>query len=701
MKISLGGNKMLKKISVFMIIGMIIISRIWESGIMMHTSLARKRLLTALTLAFLLSASAATIISSDLITEGVSAAPAPGRSAAWWDGGGADNNASTKENWENDTAPSAGNDIVIHYGNKAITWDIGASFGDFLIRSTYTGTITMGASYEVMEFYQANGSTFTASASYILTVHGNYSNYGTLTANLLGLNMTGDDKSVYMTGNPSKVWIYGNTTWSTSNNIRNSLYIASNKTITLVTSLTLQTQMSGFSYTNLGSIITQGASYFKFQAGTSGSRTINFGNIGACILETNSASTTSNVITLGTETTFSGNIYIASSHASNTMTLDLGGKNIFCNRVTVGTRGLVVSSLPSSSMGLTTGASSDCMIINANGVVNATNISSITLNGNWDSSAGSWVPSSSLVSFIGTGTVKTADGQTFYNLTAGAGAGVTQSSNVEVTNWMALGGSWNKNGYDLIAPMYSPAYAPVTSVNEGDHYEFYPEFNSIVNMTVLSNNAAWLIPDYDDIGMAGDTSACDSGTYVINLEFTNVIGTYWINWTLTVNNTLFGYFISMPITDITAGQLYSYHPEVSCNGTYTLWLGGDNVLYASNITGNITGYPNAGVYSIILWMEDESGNIAYQNWTLTVSPVTSIWTNDDIMNFIAHWAILLITLMMAFLGYRWNIGFLTVFGFIFYLFAIPYMITGKSIDLVAVLGVGLAQIGIIIAWLKN
>lgn len=588
------------------------------SGIMMHTSLARKRLLTALTLAFLLLASGTTIISSDLITEGVSAAPAPGRSAVWWDGGGADNNASTPENWENDTAPSVGNDIVIHYGNKSITWDIGASFGDFLIRSTYTGTITMGASYEVMEFYQASGSTFTASQSYILTVHGNYSNYGTLTANLLGLNMTGDDKSVYMTGNPSKVWIYGNTTWSTSNNIRNSLYIASNKTITLVTSLTLQTQMSGFSYTNLGSIITPGESYFKFQAGTSGSRTINFGNIGACILETHSASTTSNVITLGTETTFSGNIYIASSHASNTMTLDLGGKNIFCNRVTVGTRGLVVSSLPSSSMGLTTGSSSDCMIINANGVVNATNISSITLNGNWDSSAGSWISSSSLVSFIGTGTVKTADGQTFYNLTVGAGASVTQSSNVEVTNWMAVGGSWNKNGYDLIAPMYSP----VT-------------------------------------------------------------------------------FISMPITDITAGQLYSYHPEVSCNGNYTLWLGGDNVLYASNITGNITGYPNAGVYSIILWVEDESRNIAYQNWTLTVSPVTSIWTNDDIMNFIAHWAILLITLMMAFLGYRWNIGFLTVFGFIFYLFAIPYMITGESIDLVAVLGVGLAQIGIIIAWLKN
>jgi hypothetical protein len=224
------------------------------------------------------------------------------------------------------------------------------------------------------------------------------------------------------------------------------------------------------------------------------------------------------------------------------------------------------------------------------------------------------------------------------------------------------GGSWDKNGYDLIAPMYSPTYSPIISINEGEHYEFYPEFNSIVNMTVLSNNATWLIPDYDDFGMTGDTLACDSGTYVISLEFTNIIGTYWFNYTITVNNTLFGYFISTPITDITDGQLYSYHPEVSCNGTYTLWLGGDNVLYASNITGNITGYPNAGVYSIILWMEDESGNIAYQNWTLTVAPVQEQWTFNNVFLLIF---IGLLLLVLTFVGLRY--WFILVLGGIAYL----------------------------------
>jgi len=194
-------------------------------------------------------------------------------------------------------------------------------------------------------------------------------------------------------------------------------------------------------------------------------------------------------------------------------------------------------------------------------------------------------------------------------------------------------------------------------------------------MTVLSNNATWLIPDHDDIGMIGDTLACDSGTYVINLEFTNIIGTYWFNYTITVNNTLFGYFISAPITDITDGQLYSYHPEVSCNGTYTLWLGGDNVLYASNITGNITGYPNSGVYSIILWMEDEIGNIAYQNWTLTVAPVQEQWTFNNVFLLIF---IGLLLLVLTFVGLRY--WFILVLGGIAYLIvSVTYILPLDSI----------------------
>lgn len=88
---------------------------------------------------------------------------------ATWDGGGADNNATTAANWSGDTLPTAGDNIVFDAtSTKAVTWNISAAttFATFTMSSAYTSTMTLNTSLNTGAFTM-NGGTITFNASSI------------------------------------------------------------------------------------------------------------------------------------------------------------------------------------------------------------------------------------------------------------------------------------------------------------------------------------------------------------------------------------------------------------------------------------------------------------------------------------------------------------------------------------------------------
>lgn len=90
-----------------------------------------------------------------------------------WDGGGADNNATTAANWSSDTAPTAGDLVVFDStSTKNCTWNISAAttFASFSINSGYTGTISLSNSLTMTGAYtQATGTLTFNAASVVVT----------------------------------------------------------------------------------------------------------------------------------------------------------------------------------------------------------------------------------------------------------------------------------------------------------------------------------------------------------------------------------------------------------------------------------------------------------------------------------------------------------------------------------------------------
>jgi hypothetical protein len=86
-----------------------------------------------------------------------------------WDGGGADNLASTKENWSTDTAPIATDNIHIATGSKNITWDIASTSGIWDIQTDYTGIITLAVNVGITQLYH-NGTCNINGGGFALTV---------------------------------------------------------------------------------------------------------------------------------------------------------------------------------------------------------------------------------------------------------------------------------------------------------------------------------------------------------------------------------------------------------------------------------------------------------------------------------------------------------------------------------------------------
>jgi len=221
----------------------------------------------------------------------------------------------------------------------------------------------------------------------------------------------------------------------------------------------------------------------------------------------------------------------------------------------------------------------------------------------------------------------------------------------------------------------------------------YDNTNSLYNAGFISiiqnSNYSWSL-----IGTPGPD---DSGTYNFNLIFYNAISYKYVNFTLTVENTVYCYINSTPETEMTVGDMYNYHPDIVCNGTYTLGINNNGALVVSNGTGNVTGSPTAGIYNIELYVIDSSGNIAYQNWTLTVLPFTSLWSNDDIVSFSFLVIVMGILTIFNFIGYIKNIFLIQALSIALMIFAIPLIWSGKGPAIAAMIISIVGNLGITIS----
>jgi hypothetical protein len=612
-----------------------------------------------------------------------------------WDGEGANNLASTKENWyevqgstiTNDIAPtSLGNVIFNGSSIKACTWDITTLIYNFTMAIGYSGALTQSETLNVDEggIYLTAGSLTLDGKQYIYNKGNFYQNNGnTMTSYRANIVMQGEGKYFTIVSAIASLRIAGNTTILTSvttqtSDTRGQLIIDTGKICTLAIGKTwIFRYYSNTGFYNNGTIkAASGGSATLTINLYNTDRTIDFGNIQCDIaISSLSVATGNRKLILSSPLNTTGYVSVASSHSTYTMELDTNAYNIRVGGISVGTRGIITP--------------------HSNYVYNY---------GVFDTSMGTWNSSKCHLVSNGINTFKMGYGQSIYNWTINTSATITLSSNVVVNSWCYLKGWIVSGSYTLTAPMYSTSSTPNTTMNEGELYDFYMVTNVTTQLTIINNYASFLHASADingNLGLNGLAGPADSGTYAIELRYTNAIGTLYINWTLTVNNTIFCYFDSEPETDMTVGEMYNYHPEIVCNGTYTFWINDNGALVVSNATGNVTGSPIAGIYNIELRVIDSSGNIAYQNWTLTVSPFVSEWSNDKIVDIALLVIIMGIITLFNYLGYVKNSFLLQILSFIVFIFVLVPLWPGSEIGGLLVLVFGIGNIGLLIGGLMK
>ncbi len=377
--------------------------------------------------------------------------------------------------------------------------------------------------------------------------------------------------------------------------------------------------------------------------------------------------TASKTATCQTDASFGSTCTIQSDHATYTMTLDLNGKSLNCTSLTVGARGIVSSSVAGAEINATG------ITVQANGKLDATNIAWISDSGNWDTSAGTWVPDDCQVNMTGAAkTLKTGNGQVFYRLMIGSGASTTLLSNVVVMSHLNIEGSSNGAAY-----RYNVSGSSETcfEANGTFHNSVYlngtaTSFHVYVNISgmasVYSNKTItfsftegelivgttdWTCADIDSWGSADPQEYCNwtanrtaAGAVTFNATVGSathygvaVNGTAYLNSLAAVGGRIsFSYsdwsshtfilnpspvFITSPSLEGVAGNRYYYDANTDEEGTVTYSL--------TTINADLRCDPSSGVVqgrfrssylslSISVMADDGLGGVAYQNWTMRV-----------------------------------------------------------------------------------
>jgi hypothetical protein len=345
---------------------------------------------------------------------------------ATWDGGGGDNLASTAANWDLDTAPIAGDDVVIA-GTKSITWDIAVTLGNLTLATGYSGTFTQGAVDFGYVNYLHQAGTMTGVVTNTQTCSGNWVKPGgSLTADVLRLVLTGESATfspniggprfhqLVIDGNISL--INGGNPWAE----KLGLNVTSGSSLSIASGSMLQLRLYyGYSYNNDGTIDGQGIVRYYFY---NTNFNLEFGQVECdVVMELVSAATASRTVTLTADAQL-GSLSISSAHASNTITLLCDGHDLVVDgAVIVGTRATLNS----------TGVTLYCESFN--------------------SKTGSWISNNGVLHVDG-GSIELGTGHVCYDvIVSGATISILQDTNI--TNELSFIGltashiyGWYENG---------------------------------------------------------------------------------------------------------------------------------------------------------------------------------------------------------------------------------------------------------------
>jgi len=340
-----------------------------------------------------------------------------------WDGLGANQLASTPENWVSDIAPEALDHILFTAasGFKNCTWDLALTMGDFTLETGFVGWVNHSTvNFGVRDLVLNGGKLNTPSTKYIV-VSGNVSKNGAITvvggngANTgLALNMTGAGKS--LAGTVAIIaWslnFVDDTTIIGQVNAK-KIAIGVGAIVTVSAASTFYWHNVEDTFSNAGEITGAGLFYISnhFQNANWNPGTISCSTIIYAI----ASSTGSRTLTFtGSGAMIHGSILLYSAHATNFMTLDLSASNHALNAIDI--------------------------TIGARGILNG-RASQIDDSGNWDSYAGTFTEGLSTAIMTGTTkTIKTANTNAEFNNLQISGTIATLSS-LNVTNNLTIDAS--------------------------------------------------------------------------------------------------------------------------------------------------------------------------------------------------------------------------------------------------------------------
>jgi len=280
-----------------------------------------------------------------------------------WDGGGADNLASTAANWKkiaangtetNDVAPTSGSDTIWNDTSvKDCTWDFttaACSPRSLNILSGYSGTVTQGAvniDIGAEGFTHIDGN-FVPNTSYAVDCGGPYIYIapGNLTSNYLNMVYSGDG-DVWCTGAAFKsLDLQGNVTLLASiTQVFSSfgmsegveLEIPASKVVTLYYDAVEDSEIEG-TISGLGTL--------KFKSIDSHALAdLSSVTIDAPVeIYAGSSASENCVITASSAISFGSTLKIYSDHASRTCTLDMAGFDVSCAGIELTARGIFLNS---------------------------------------------------------------------------------------------------------------------------------------------------------------------------------------------------------------------------------------------------------------------------------------------------------------------------------------------------------------------
>ncbi len=570
------------------------------------------------------------------------------------------NLASTAANWNPASAPTAGDNIVFNSGSTACTWDIVATFGNFYMNATYTGTVTQTASFSVTSYSQASG-TLTGLASYTLTDSGDFTKTGgTITTNVLTLSMTGTSKTFSMdaTVTFSSLITSGSTT--IASNV-NAYYLTNSGTVSINTGKLLQGLIYFGAFSNTGTFNGLGTLALLIRANTN----LAPGVINCPFeLRLSSGAGASATYTLTTGMTLGASLNIYSDHATYTATVDLSASNyiLSCTDLTIGTRS----------------------ILNGRGSV-------ITCSGNFDSSAETFTPGTLSVRLTGaTKTLKTTGTSTFNKLFLDVGSSYTLSSNV-ITQQYWKNGTLTLGGYTLYVD--ADAAPSITSTPTGTTFACNLQFTYTYagsdregeTLTyALTTNLSGLTRTTGNSTIWRHGANHARGTFTMHLSLTDGNHTVWQNSTLTVTNDA-PLFTSEPVLQGLYSQNYTYYAiATDARGTVTYSLTSNLYgLAIDSTTGKVTKVAPVqnGTWTVSISATD--GNYTtWQNYSLVIDPMS-----PGTQSLITLLLGLIFAFAFLFLGMK-NPVFLMLAGIVWILASLTIFITYGSLFLLVGLGVG-------------